>query len=436
MEKTLDLARIVGEAQQGREESLEALVTHVRPRVEVYLYRMTLDYHLAQDLTQETMLTLIKSLQFLKTDSHSSLWAWIYRTALGKGQHHFHKQARRQRRRQTTVDHDALDQLAAHAPRDGLSQAQRQELMEAVGTSLETLKLSYRHVLVLRCFEQLSYAEIARVLGAGSELRMRLLFLRAKRALERQLRHRGFGRQYFLSGLSVFATVTALRTRSAVAAPLVTAEVTSTGTVATAIATLMAPCGVVALIILVLTFMIGAVVVPGPGTHIAKVAQALPLVSPSRVIGAHDPNGSGWERVIQLANRPDLRVPADLERLVSDPNADFLLLLPEEHWIEFGFAGPLVDGPGPDIEYHCLTVEKLPSVLLTDGGTRTHQLSGGTRELGEGWTYGVRFDLAQCACPFVPMAIRLEGVGPPKQWEPVTLVNLKARVGPEGNLQR
>ena len=98
--------------------------------------------------------------------------------------------------------------------------------------------------------------------------------------------------------------------------------------------------------------------------------------------------------------------------------------------------GPLVDGPGPDIEYRCRTVEKLPSVLLTDGGTRTHQLSGGTRELGEGWAYGVRFDLAQCACPFVPTAVRLEGVGPPTQWEPVTLINLKARVSPEGNLQR
>jgi hypothetical protein len=92
-----------------------------------------------------------------------------------------------------------------------------------------------------------------------------------------------------------------------------------------------------------------------------------------------------------------------------------------------------VDGPGPDLEYYCLTVEKLPSVLLTDGDAQTYRLSGGTRELHEGWAYGVRFDLAQCECPFTPTAVRIEGVGPPTQWEPITLINLKARVRPEGN---
>jgi len=61
-------------------------------------------------------------------------------------------------------------------------------MIEAVTQSLNTLKLTYRSVLILRCFDQRSYAEIAVVTGgtghgsgtrldqpAGEELRPYLL---------------------------------------------------------------------------------------------------------------------------------------------------------------------------------------------------------------------------------------------------------------------
>ncbi len=433
MKKSVDLARIVSQAQQGHRESLELLVEHVRPRVMVYLYRMTLDYHLAQDLTQETMLTLIQSLQYLRTGSHSSLWAWIYRTALGKGQHHFQKQGRRQRSRPTTVDHDVLDQLAAHSTRDGLDQVQRQELVEAMSTSLETLKTTYRHVLVLRCFEQLSFAQIATVLGAGSELRMRLLFLRAKRALERQLHNRGFGRRYFLSGLTLFATATALCTKSTAAVPVVTAELAGAGAAATTIGALTAPCGVAVLAAVTLTLMVGAAFVPGPEVPIPTFQETVPWGFPSRLIKAHDPNGNGWERLIPFDNGPDLPVPLDLNTIIDKPGTDFFLILPEGQWVEFGFPGPLVDSPGPDIEYHCLKTENFPPVFLTDGDKRTYRLEIPTRHLRENWAYRVTFDLAECQCPFTPTVLRIEGTGPPSQPGAAVLINLKARVAPRDN---
>jgi len=53
MTKTHDVSELVSRAQKGNRESLGVLSAHVRQRVFVYLYRMTLDYHLAQDLNGE-----------------------------------------------------------------------------------------------------------------------------------------------------------------------------------------------------------------------------------------------------------------------------------------------------------------------------------------------------------------------------------------------
>ena len=49
-------------AQNGCPESLSFLTEQTKGKVFTFLYRMTLDYHLSEDLCQETMLNLIKSI--------------------------------------------------------------------------------------------------------------------------------------------------------------------------------------------------------------------------------------------------------------------------------------------------------------------------------------------------------------------------------------
>jgi len=69
----------------------------------------------------------------------------------------------------------------------------RKELSQVVVDAMARLRLSYRNVLTLRCYEQMSYAEIAALMGC-KELRARVLFFRAKHSLGRQLSQRGFGK--------------------------------------------------------------------------------------------------------------------------------------------------------------------------------------------------------------------------------------------------
>jgi DNA-directed RNA polymerase specialized sigma24 family protein len=61
MAKELNI-QAIRQAQTGNMQNLSAVAEQVRLKVYTYIYRLTLDYHLTQDLTQETVMEMIKSL--------------------------------------------------------------------------------------------------------------------------------------------------------------------------------------------------------------------------------------------------------------------------------------------------------------------------------------------------------------------------------------
>ena len=134
-------------------------------------------------------------------------WGWLFRTAMGKVQHHY-----RDLKRRKTVELSEDERLYIHNRvsadfNDGLTELLRKELSDAVFMAMKRLKLKYRNILILRCFENLEYAEIATVMNC-SELRSRVMFFRAKTSLRRQLAMQGFGKYYFLIALALFGIVT------------------------------------------------------------------------------------------------------------------------------------------------------------------------------------------------------------------------------------
>ncbi|KKL06375.1 hypothetical protein LCGC14_2596670, partial [marine sediment metagenome] len=95
------------------------------------------------------------------------------------------------------IDNDRLSRIISGDHTDGLTALMRKELSTAVFQAISKLKLGYRNVLALRCFEQMSYSEIAGVMDC-SEVRVRVLVFRAQRSLKRQLSRRGFSKALFL----------------------------------------------------------------------------------------------------------------------------------------------------------------------------------------------------------------------------------------------
>ncbi len=329
MTKTHDISELVSRAQKGDRESLGVMSAHVRQRVFVYLYRMTLDYHLAEDLVQETVLYMIESLPRLKTASSSSLWAWVYRSAWGKFQHHLRPQGHQRIVQKTIVDHEALLQMTDETKDSALEQAERAELFEAICKSLGALQTRHRNVLVLRCFELLSYAEIASVMG-GSELKARVLFFHAKHALKRHLHNRGYGRQYFLTSLSLFGLITGMRTQSTSAAITVTSNLLKGNTIATTIGAVTTKLGLITTAIVTTGLTVGTLYVCSSDTD-------MPTESTINVVTR------GAENAFTMAEKMGNTEIADLlsKKSATDP------VLSDRHGDElYESEGMLPPGPG------------------------------------------------------------------------------------------
>jgi RNA polymerase sigma factor (sigma-70 family) len=196
---------LIRQAQLGNKDSIDRLAETVKVHLYGYIYRLTLDYDLTQDILQETILFMLQSLS--QIERPDQFWHWLYRTALGKVQHY-----NRELRHKRAYERSESEQMRIHHQatadyNDGLTELLRKELSDAVFRAMKRLKLKYRNILVLRCFENLEYSEIAEALNI-SELQSRVLFFRAKTSLRRQLATDGLGSRYFILALALFGLAT------------------------------------------------------------------------------------------------------------------------------------------------------------------------------------------------------------------------------------
>jgi RNA polymerase sigma-70 factor (ECF subfamily) len=208
-------------AQQAK-ESRSLLAQQAKGKVYTFINRMTLDHDLSEDLTQETLLELVRALPRLHLTNENGFWSWLYRTALGKVQHHFRAQGARRMQQRTMVNSEILETMSSKTHSGPAATLWHKEMVELILAAMDALNIEYRTVLTLRCLEDQSYAQIADVLG-GSQMRTKMLFYRARTALRSQLARKGIRRSHFLGALTVFAAMTSTSTRTASAIVPVTA---------------------------------------------------------------------------------------------------------------------------------------------------------------------------------------------------------------------
>jgi len=83
-----------------------------------------------------------------------------------------------------------------------------EELKHIVANAMQKLRTRHKAVLVMRCYDGMAYSEIAESMGC-SEFSTRMLFVRAKKALQKELLSNGFSRGSLLAALIVFGKMTA-----------------------------------------------------------------------------------------------------------------------------------------------------------------------------------------------------------------------------------
>ena len=438
MAKGLNI-QVIQQAQGGNSQNLSVVAEQVRQKVYTYIYRLTLDYHLTQDLTQETVLEMIKALPQLKVLHVNGFWGWIFRTALGKVQHHFRLQGARRLALKTTSDESVLKSrpIDDNNPMNALVS---EEIRKTVLGAMQAIKIKYRNILVLRCFENLSYGQIAGITG-GSELRARLQFFRAKHSLKNQLERHGFKREHLLAALTMFAGLTLGTGKKAAAKEVVLASSLETGlgiglagllTVKTTIAA--------ASILIVSGFAVSRIIQPDPTPTSEELYSHLyPLlnhnniefVPPSRVVNVNDPENDGFMSVnLNTPTAPAQRLKPDnlMDVLINKPQMG--IVLPKDHWVELGFDGPLCDGPGPDLLIITRVCRFYIKVFITDGLSKVLELpQSQCLRMGVCWhKHIIDFDQAMLDIPFEPHAVRLMGTFNRGRVGGVEFYSIRARI--------
>jgi len=226
-----------------------------------YVFRLTLQEDLTQDIVQETILEMLRL--FGKLRQADSFWAWLQGIAFNKVRNHFGRRWRRKTRSLSEIGEHELpaqyadqdDRLGYRHSNDALADAVADELKQIVLHCIESLEPRHRAILTMRCYDQMSYADIGKLMDC-SEIGARALFYRAKKALTSRLSRHGLGKGALIMALVLFGKMTAA-SKATAAEISITASTLSVGPTATLLATATSKAGILAL---------AAVVVVGVGS--------------------------------------------------------------------------------------------------------------------------------------------------------------------------
>jgi RNA polymerase sigma factor (sigma-70 family) len=176
---------LIKEIQQGSQAAMEVLVRRHYKTIFAYLYRKTADYHLSLDLTQETLIRMMKSLP--KYKHQGKFTHWLIVIAVNIGRDYF--RSRQYLERQMLPFQGAASSEASNNMEDLLSQkADRMHIQNA----LQELSEPQREAIILRYYHEMKVCEIAQATSSHeSAVKSRLFqgIAKLKRILGRMIEY-------------------------------------------------------------------------------------------------------------------------------------------------------------------------------------------------------------------------------------------------------
>jgi hypothetical protein len=139
----------------------------------------------------------------------------------------------------------------------------------------------------------------------------------------------------------------------------------------------------------------------------------------TEIAASHNPDQDNWR--FNLPGQPGVQLIANLR----DKPKNAMLILEQDHWIEYRFQLLLLDRPGPEIGLFILKSDTLPSVYLTDGDQQLKKISvthyRGTQPPG---VMVLGFDLSNIEIDFNVRGLRIEGHDPQGPFGDCVIINL------------
>jgi RNA polymerase sigma-70 factor, ECF subfamily len=179
-DKLLDDQILYGRLKAGDEDALEALIERYHRPLYAFLYRLTDDQALADDLAQEVFIRLVKH----QGEPPQYFRAWLFTIARNLAHDHFRS---RNYRREQSLDAIGEEQTVDEAW--GISPEHHAIYLDGqqeVITALQTLSAEQREVIILRFYHDMALSEIADITNAPLGTVKSRLFHALKR-LKRQL---------------------------------------------------------------------------------------------------------------------------------------------------------------------------------------------------------------------------------------------------------
>jgi len=165
---------LVVRAQAGDEAAFSELVERFSPRLRYFLRKMLSSADGAEDALQDVWLDVLRHLPRLADPQ--ALVAWLYRIARDQAFGRLRKRGRAEQLLDEASVIDAAADEGDFSPEDAAR----------IHAALDELPAEQREVLVLRFLEDMSYEEIARVVGCQlGTVRSRIHY--GKRALRKAL---------------------------------------------------------------------------------------------------------------------------------------------------------------------------------------------------------------------------------------------------------
>jgi RNA polymerase sigma-70 factor (ECF subfamily) len=146
-------------AQDGDRAAFARLIERYWDRLYRWLYQLTRDRHLAEDLTQETFLKALAAVRSFRAGSNFR--AWVFRI----GHNNFVNQKRAARR----VNHQLPEDVPAPGVGGTEAATENREALQAVARAVAELPPDFRAALTLRVEHGLSFREVAKVLKTTEE---------------------------------------------------------------------------------------------------------------------------------------------------------------------------------------------------------------------------------------------------------------------------
>ena len=144
----------------------------------LYIYSLSRNHHIAEDLTQETFLKALLSLP----EGHGNIRAWLYMVARNLFFNYREKASRNVSLEEEMERADEEKDLLANM----IENERKLQLYQA----LKKLDMKKREILLLQYFGDLSQKEIAAVLHITPE-NVRVLAYRAKKELKKYMEQQG-----------------------------------------------------------------------------------------------------------------------------------------------------------------------------------------------------------------------------------------------------